>query len=92
MAAGKPVVASKIAPLTEIVREGETGLLVSPDDPQDIADGVAWLFAHPEQAREMGRRGRERVDNHFSAGKMAEETLLLYNRVLHEHMSKRSAA
>lgn len=92
MAAGKPVVASKIAPLTEIIREGETGLLVSRDDPRAIANAVAWLFTHPEQAQEMGKHGQERVYNHFSAGKMAEKTRLLYDDVLRERMLKRSVA
>jgi glycosyltransferase involved in cell wall biosynthesis len=92
MAAGKPVVASKIAPLTEIIREGETGLLVSRDDPRAIANAVAWLFTHPEQARAMGKHGQETVCNHFSAEKMAAETRLLYDDVLRERTLKRSVA
>jgi glycosyltransferase involved in cell wall biosynthesis len=92
MAAGKPVVASKIAPLTEIIREGKTGLLVSHDDPQAIAKAVAWLFAHPEQAREMGKHGQARVHTHFSAEKMADQTLLLYDDVLRDRTLKRSVA
>ena len=92
MAAGKPVVASKIAPLTEIIREGETGVLVSRDDPRAFADAIAWLFTHPDQAREMGKRGQARVYNHFSAGKMAAKTLLLYDDVLRERSLKRSVA
>ncbi|MPZ76988.1 MAG: glycosyltransferase [Deltaproteobacteria bacterium] len=78
MAAGKPVVASKIPPLTEIVQDSITGLLVNPDDPQAFANAISWLLAHPEQAGEMGRRGQERVYNHFSAQRMADETLCLY--------------
>jgi glycosyltransferase involved in cell wall biosynthesis len=92
MAAGKPVVASKIAPLTEIIKEGETGLLVSHDDPRAIANAVAWLFTHPEQAQEMGKHGQERVYSHFSAEKMVEKTLLLYDDVLRDRMLKRSVA
>ena len=92
MAAGKPVVASKIAPLTEIIREGETGVLVSRDDPRAFADAIGWLFTHPDQAREMGKRGQARVYNHFSAGKMAAKTLLLYDDVLRERSLKRSVA
>jgi glycosyltransferase involved in cell wall biosynthesis len=90
MAAAKPVVASKIAPLTEIVVEGKTGFLVQGDDPQAIAKAVAWLFAHPEQAREMGKHGQARVHTHFSAEKMSEQTLLLYDDVLRERRSKRA--
>ena len=82
MAAGKPVVASKIPPLTEIVRDGETGLLVDPDDPQAFANAIGWLVTHPQQAQQMGRRGRERVYSHFTAQRMADETLSLYSALV----------
>ena len=82
MAAGKPVVASKIPPLTEIVQDSKTGLLANPGDPQAFANAISWLLTHPEQASKMGKRGQERVCNHFSAQRMADETLSLYNSLL----------
>lgn len=82
MAAGKAVVASRIPPFTEIVVDGETGLLVNADDTEGFADAMAWLLTHSEQAREMGDRGRERVFSHFSAQKMLAETMSLYNALL----------
>jgi glycosyltransferase involved in cell wall biosynthesis len=82
MAVSKPVVASKIAPISEIVRDGETGTLVNPDDPQAFANAIRWLVNHPEQAKQMGKRGRERVYTHFSAQRMADETLSLYGSLL----------
>jgi glycosyltransferase involved in cell wall biosynthesis len=78
MAAGKPVLASKIPPITEIVRDGETGILVNPDEPQAFADAITWLVTHPEQAQQMGKRGQERVYKYFSARRMADETVSLY--------------
>lgn len=82
MAAGKPVVASRIAPLTEIVKHGDTGLLVDPDDPTAFGEAIAWLLAHPEHASRMGREGRKRVYSHFSAQRMTDETVSLYDTVL----------
>jgi glycosyltransferase involved in cell wall biosynthesis len=81
MAAGKPVVASRIPPLTEIVLDKETGLLVEPDDPQAFADAITWLCSHPAEARAMGQRGQERVSQQFSAEVMAVKTLSLYQRI-----------
>jgi len=81
MAAGKPVVASRISPLTEIVVEGETGLLAEPDDPEAFARAILWLLTHPEEARRMGTRGRVRAQEFFSAGRMAAEMLALYEAV-----------
>jgi glycosyltransferase involved in cell wall biosynthesis len=82
MAAAKPVVASRIAPLTEIVEDGETGLLAAPNDPKAFADGIAWLLDHPAEAQQMGRKGKERVQQNFSAERMADETVSLYRSVL----------
>jgi glycosyltransferase involved in cell wall biosynthesis len=82
MAAGKPVVASRLAPLTEIVVNGDTGLLADPNDPEAFADAMVWLLTHPEEAQQMGRRGRERVYSRFSAERMSDETFSLYNELL----------
>jgi glycosyltransferase involved in cell wall biosynthesis len=82
MAVGKPVVASRIPSLTEIVKDGETGFLVDPDDPKTFAKAIVWCLTHAEQADEMGKRGQERVHRHFSAQRMADETLSLYESIL----------
>jgi len=82
MAAGKPVVASRIAPFTEIVLEGETGLLVEPKNPNAFADAICWLLTHPREAQQMGERGRERVRRYFSADCMAAQTLSFYHDLL----------
>ena len=82
MAAGKPVVAGRIAPFTEIVVDGGTGLLVEPENPKAFAEAIVWLLTHPEAAQRMGRLGQERVRHHFSAEQMAARTLALYQQVL----------
>ncbi len=82
MAAGKPVVASKIPPLTEIVVDGETGLLVEPNNPAAFAEALVWLCRHPDEAQQMGMRAQARVQHHFSVDKMSEAVLLLYQRVI----------
>ena len=82
MAAGKPVVASMVPPLTEIVEDGKTGLLVEPGDARAFAKAIVWLLGHTDQAQEMGKRGQERVSSHFSAEGMTDETMSLYNTLL----------
>jgi glycosyltransferase involved in cell wall biosynthesis len=82
MAARTPVIASKIPPLTEIVVDGETGLLVEPDNPQAFADAFSRLLSHPEEQRRFGELGQERVRRHFSAEKMTDATLYFYEEVL----------
>jgi glycosyltransferase involved in cell wall biosynthesis len=82
MAAGKPVVVSRTPPLTEIVVDGETGFWAEPEDPGSFAEKILWLLSHPEEARAMGHRGKERVRTFFSAARMAEETVGVYEAAL----------
>ncbi|MBI4522558.1 MAG: glycosyltransferase [Deltaproteobacteria bacterium] len=82
MAAGKPVVASKIPPLTEIVVDGESGLLVEVDNPGAFARAISSLLLDPEEARRLGKQGQQRVYEHFTAEKMSAETFSLYRELI----------
>jgi glycosyltransferase involved in cell wall biosynthesis len=82
MAAAKPMVVSKVAPLTEIVVGGETGMLAEPQNPTAFAKAIKQLLTHRQESQQMGERARERVHSHFSAQRMAEETLSLYHSML----------
>ena len=92
MAAGKPVITSKIAPLTEIVADGETGLLVESGSPQSFASAIAQLLIDPMERHRMGACGRERVTKSFTAERMTQETLLLYENLLGQKSEVRSIA
>ncbi len=59
MACGTPVVASRVGGTSDVVRDGENGLLVPPGDVRALGERVAWILAHRDEAAEMGRRGRE---------------------------------
>ena len=65
MAAGRPVIASSVGGIPEIVVHEETGLLVPPGDAPALADAIAALLSRPDLARAMGARGRERVRERF---------------------------
>jgi glycosyltransferase involved in cell wall biosynthesis len=82
MAAAKPVVATRISPLTEIAVDQETGLLVESATPAMFADALYRLLSNPQDLQRMGARGRERVEKFFNAKKMAERTLALYEELL----------
>jgi hypothetical protein len=64
-----PVVASCVGGVPEIVRDGETGLLVAPDDAAGTAAAIVALLADPDRARAMARRGREDVAARFDRGR-----------------------
>lgn len=71
-ACGLPVVASSASSLPEIVRDGETGILVPPHEPAALARAMASLLASPELARRYGRQGRELVCREFNRDRMLD--------------------
>lgn len=65
MAAGTPVVATRSGGIPESVLDQETGLLVDPNRPDELADALERLLADPALSRRMGEAGRRRVLRHF---------------------------
>ena len=59
MAAGRPVVLSAAGEAARILERSGGGIVVAPESPDDLARAVRWLVAHPKEAAEMGRRGRQ---------------------------------
>jgi glycosyltransferase involved in cell wall biosynthesis len=65
MAAGKPVIASRLGGLTDTVVDGVTGLLFNPGDVNDLLIQIERLLDSPELCRKMGQAGRERFEQHY---------------------------
>ena len=61
-----PVVASNIGAMPDLVRNGESGRLVPPDNPAALADALVALLSDPAQCRRMGERGCEIAREHYS--------------------------
>jgi glycosyltransferase involved in cell wall biosynthesis len=78
MAAGIAVVATRVGGVPELVVDGETGLIVEPEDPAALAEALDSLAAEPVRRRELGRRGRARVLDEFTPERMAQRTVALY--------------
>jgi len=84
MAAARPIVASRVATIPEVVADGETGLLVPAGDPLALASALADLAEQPDLAARYGEAGRERLRRQFSVEKMVGDTELLYRELLEE--------
>ena len=82
MAAGRPVVASAVGPIPEIVVDGVTGLLVPPGDPAALAEAIIRVLQDPELASAMGRAGRARVERELRVDTMVARTEALYDELL----------
>ena len=82
MLAGKPVVASGVSSIPEIVVDGETGLLVPPEDPEALAAAILRLLRDQDEARRLSEAGLARARSEFSVERMAQRTLAVYERAL----------
>jgi glycosyltransferase involved in cell wall biosynthesis len=82
MAAHRAVVATRVGGVLEIVRPGETGDVVTPGDPLDLAAKVLALLAEPVRAERYGLAGRRRVEQAFSLERMLGATDGLYRGLL----------
>ena len=80
MAASKPIVATRAGGIPEVVEDGETGVLVPPRDPHGLADAIVNLLKNDTRRGEMGRRAFARAQARFSATRMVEKTLNVYER------------
>jgi glycosyltransferase involved in cell wall biosynthesis len=81
MAAGVPVIASRVGGLTEIITDGETGVLVE-NTARMIGAAMTRVLRDPALAGELAAAGRRRVRENFSAAGMVRKTLAVYDRVL----------
>ncbi|OFV94282.1 MAG: hypothetical protein A3F68_08770 [Acidobacteria bacterium RIFCSPLOWO2_12_FULL_54_10] len=82
MAAGVPVIATKVGGNPEVVEDGVNGLLVPPGDPQALAQAMCRLLERPELARYYGQAGKRRIAEGFSLGRMVRQTEQHYLNLL----------
>lgn len=83
MAAGLPVIATRVGGIPEAVKDGITGILVEPEDPKALAEAIQWMVEHPAEREEMGRRGKERAklfDMHTIAARLKD----IYQGILND--------
>ena len=82
MAAGKPVVATDVGGVAELVDQGSTGQIVPPRSAPALADALAQLALDPARRAAMGARGKLRIASEFTPEQMARRTADIYHAVL----------
>lgn len=82
MAAGLPVIATKVGGNSEAVADGITGWLVPPKEPELMAEKILDVLRDPEKANQMGKEGQDRVRKLFSVDTMVRKHLNLYRSIL----------
>lgn len=78
----KPVIATDVGGLAEVVTDRQTGLLVPPRDPAALALAIRWLHDHPAEAAAMAEQGYRHTLRHFTFDKMIADTEAVYLELL----------
>ncbi len=81
-AAAVPVIATRAGGMPEIIRDGENGLLINPQDTDALKVALIRLLENTSLRQQMGRKGQEIIANEFSTRTMAEGNLSVYRRVI----------
>ena len=85
MACSLPVIATQVGGIPELVRSGENGLLVPPANALALAQAIERLAANSDEAFQMGRRGRSRMEQNFTLERKIRETEELFAVLLKSH-------
>jgi len=80
LANGVPVVQPRHGSFPELIEATGGGLLVNPDDPEDLARGLGQLLGNVAHRQELGRKGKEAIQRRFTAERMARETVDVYRK------------
>jgi len=84
MATGLPVVATKVGGIPDVVEDGLSGFLISPEDPEALADKIICLLEDPGLCRQMGETGKRIVLQNHHADQVAEGIVRIYRQLITE--------
>jgi glycosyltransferase involved in cell wall biosynthesis len=81
-AAGKPLIATNLGAMAEMIDDGQTGLHFSLGDHQELAAKVNWAWSHPHVMKSMGLAARKEYENKYTAEKNYAILMDIYRRVI----------
>lgn len=90
MAASVPVIAANRCGMPHMVREGQTGFLIDPESPDQIADRLARLVSSASLCKQMAETGRRVAEERFHPRAVAEKTAAVYRAIWAEHFLQRA--
>jgi glycosyltransferase involved in cell wall biosynthesis len=87
-ACGKPVVASRLGAMSEVIIDGRTGLHFRAGDSKDLAEKVNWLIDHDVETRQMGREARSEFESNYTEERNFELLMRIYERAIGMNRNK----
>ena len=82
MACGKPIIASRIGVLPELIKDKVTGLLFEPGNVNDLVEKIKWMINHKAEAIEMGKRARVEFEDKYTADKNYKLLMDIYQKAI----------
>jgi glycosyltransferase involved in cell wall biosynthesis len=82
MGLGKPIVATKVGGIPEVITDQISGVLVKPNDPEDLAQKSLYLLQEREVREKMGSEAKRRIEESFTAERMAQRVLKIYQSMV----------
>ncbi len=82
LACGRPVLGTNVGGIPEVVENGKNGLIISPDDPKALANGIKWFCDNQDQIKVMGETGRVRMIKSFSWGQYQRNMLEFFQSLI----------
>ncbi|MBU0517775.1 glycosyltransferase [bacterium] len=86
----RPTVVTAVGALPEVVKDGETGILIEPNNPQALADAVCRLLEDPDYAKQMGQNAQSHITAAESMERVAEVQTDVYRKVIEASQQHRS--
>lgn len=83
-ACGKPVIASKLGAMSELVEDGRTGLLFEPGNAEDLAEKIKWAYEHKDEMKQMGMNARREYEEKYTAEKNYKILIDIYKQAIEE--------
>jgi len=75
---GKIFIGSNLGPAKEAIKDGETGLLINPFKPKEIAEKIKWVFENEGKSKEIGDNARKEIIKRFNINSLVDENILFY--------------
>jgi glycosyltransferase involved in cell wall biosynthesis len=88
MASSLPVVATAVGEVPTIILDGRTGILVPPKNPEWLANAIVTLLRNPDEQERLGAAARKLIEDDFSAGRMTDDYLRVYELAASRRTSK----
>ena len=88
MACGVPVISTRLVGITDLIDDGDTGLLAEPNDADDLAEKIERLISDKSLRDRFAKSGREKVESHFDLSNCLEPLLTKFRQEIKKHNAK----